>query len=101
MIDPATMPERCYTMLKSLNEFDKQEIRGIVRGLLASTFNLLAAKQNKLAGECYIVLLTTIIDEFRIDIASTKVRNKLKLAKILPFADDAEEVQALERELLA
>ena len=37
MIDPATMPERCYTMLKSLNAFDKQELRGVVRGLLAKT----------------------------------------------------------------
>ena len=36
-IDPKTMPERCYTMLKSLNEFDKLEIAGVVRGLLAKT----------------------------------------------------------------
>lgn len=36
-IDPATMPERCYTMVKSLNEFDKLEVAGVVRGLLAKT----------------------------------------------------------------
>jgi hypothetical protein len=36
-IDPKTMPERCYTMLKSLNEFDKLEVAGVVRGLLAKT----------------------------------------------------------------
>jgi hypothetical protein len=31
------MPERCYTMLKSLNEFDKLEVAGVVRGLLTKT----------------------------------------------------------------
>src|SRR5580693_2035392 len=36
-IDPDTMPERCYTMLKSLNEFDKLEVTGVVRGLLSKT----------------------------------------------------------------
>jgi hypothetical protein len=37
MIDPATMPERCYTMLKSLNEFERHKIRGVVSGMLAKT----------------------------------------------------------------
>src|SRR5438128_2469924 len=28
-IAPDTMPERCYIMIKSLSEFDKQEIAGV------------------------------------------------------------------------
>ena len=68
--------------------------------LQAGTFNMLAAKQNKLAGECYIVLLTAIIDEFGIEKANEKVKNKLKLAKMLPFTDGPEQGKALELELL-
>jgi hypothetical protein len=36
-IDIDTMPERIYTMLKSLAEFDKLHLRGVIRGLLAKT----------------------------------------------------------------
>jgi hypothetical protein len=61
---------------------------------------MLAAKQNKLAGECYIVLLTAIIDEFGIEKADAKIKNKLKLAKMLPFTDSPEQGKALELELL-
>jgi hypothetical protein len=68
--------------------------------LKAETFNMLAAKQNKLAGECYIVLLTAIIDEFGIEKADAKIKNKLKLAKMLPFTDSPEQGKALELELL-
>lgn len=68
--------------------------------LQAETFNMLAASQNKLAGECYIVLLTAIIDEFGIEKADAKVKNKLKLAKMLPFTDGPDETRALELELL-
>jgi hypothetical protein len=68
--------------------------------LKAESFNMLAGKQNKLAGECYIVLLTAIIDEFGIAKADAKVKNKLKLAKMLPFTDGPEQARALELELL-
>jgi hypothetical protein len=68
--------------------------------LKAETFNMLAASQNKLAGECYMVLLTAIIDEFGIAKADAKIGNKLKLAKMLPFTDGPEQGKALERELL-
>ncbi len=68
--------------------------------LEAETLNMLAAQQNKLAGECYIVLLTAIIDEFRIENANEKVKNKLKLAKMLPFTDGPDQAKALELELL-
>lgn len=68
--------------------------------LKPDTFNTLAANQNKLAGECYIAVLTAVIDEFSITKADPKIKNKLKLAKMLPFTDTQEEGRALERELL-
>ena len=55
--------------------------------LKAETFNLLAAKHNYFAGECYIVLLTAIIDEFGIEKADAEIKNKLDRAKRLPFTD--------------
>ena len=68
--------------------------------LKAESFNLLASKQNKLAGECFIVLLTAIIDEFGLDKADAKKKNKLKLAKMYPFIDSPEDRAKVERELL-
>lgn len=68
--------------------------------LKAETFNMLAASQNKLAGECYFIVLTAIIDVFGIDKADVKVKEKLKLAKMLPFTDSLDEAKALESELL-
>jgi|HubBroStandDraft_1064217.scaffolds.fasta_scaffold70302_2 hypothetical protein len=35
--DSATLGERLYTVLKSLNEFDKKEIHGVLSGLVAET----------------------------------------------------------------
>jgi hypothetical protein len=68
--------------------------------LKADTFNMLAGKQNKLAGDCYIVLLAAVIDEFKIGIADEKKKNKLKLAKMYPFIDSPEARAQVERELL-
>jgi hypothetical protein len=68
--------------------------------LKAESFNMLAAKQNKLAGECFIVLLTAIIEEFGIGKADAKKKNKLKLAKLYPFIDSPEDRAKVEQELL-
>lgn len=68
--------------------------------LKVESFNMLAAKQNKLAAECYAVLLTAMIDEFGIDKADPKKKNKLKLARLYPFADDPMERAQMEQELL-
>jgi len=35
--DVLTATERFYTVLKSLNEFDKQEVKRVIAGLLAKT----------------------------------------------------------------
>lgn len=69
--------------------------------LKAETFNMLAAHQNKLAGECYIVLLESVIDEFGISKADGKMKNKLKVAKVLPFTDSPEQAAELQRELMS
>ena len=69
--------------------------------LKAESFNLLAGKQNKLAGECFVVVLTAVIDEFGIAKADDKKKNKLKLAKLYPFMDNPEERAMVEKELLS
>jgi hypothetical protein len=68
--------------------------------LKPESFNMLAGWQNRLAGECYVVLLTAIIDEFGIGKADAKIKNKLKLARRLPFTDGPEPTRALKMELL-
>ncbi|MGH9436688.1 MAG: DUF5677 domain-containing protein [Terriglobia bacterium] len=68
--------------------------------LKPESFSMLAAKQNKLAGECFVGLLTAIIDEFGIAKADAKKKNKLKLAKLYPFIDSPEDRAEAERELL-
>jgi hypothetical protein len=82
-----------------LSWFAHSGLTGFVN-LKADTFNMLGANQNKLAGECYIIVLTAIIDEFGLSKVNPKVKNKLKLAKMLPFTDTPEEGRAIERELL-
>ena len=82
-----------------LSWFVHSGLTGFVN-LRAESFNMLAAKQNKLAGECFIVVLTAIIDEFGIDKADAKKKNKLKLAKMYPFIDSPEDRAKVERELL-
>jgi len=68
--------------------------------LKAESFDMLAGKQNKLAGECYIVVLTAIIDEFGIGKVDEKKKNKLKLARIYPFIDSPDTRAEVEQELL-
>jgi hypothetical protein len=69
--------------------------------LPARTFNLEAGKQNKLAGECFSILLTAVIEEFGIERSDAKIKNKLKRARLLPFTDSADEAAAVEAALLA
>ena len=68
--------------------------------LPARTFNQEAGKQNKLAGECYSVLLTAVIEEFGIEKSDAKIKNKLKRARLLPFTDSPDEAAAVEAALL-
>jgi hypothetical protein len=69
--------------------------------LQAETFNTLSGYQNKVAGECFESVLEAIIDEFRVVESDPRVKNKLKLAKLLPFTDTPEEGEALVRAVLS
>jgi hypothetical protein len=64
------------------------------------TFNMLAAKQFKLAAESYEILLTAIIRETEIEKTDPRIKNKLRLAKLLPFTDSPDEADALTRAAL-
>jgi hypothetical protein len=62
---------------------------------------MLAAKHNLIAGDCYAVLLTFVIDEFRIEKADAKIKDKLRAAEMLPFTTDNDKANALKLELLS
>ena len=66
----------------------------------SETFLLLAGCQFALAGRCYALLLTSIIDEFHLTKADVLIKNRLKYANMLPFTDTDEQQDALKRELL-
>jgi hypothetical protein len=68
--------------------------------LKGESFDMLAGNQNKLAGECFMIVLTAVIDEFGVPKADPKIKYKLKLAQMLPFTDTPAEGGALERAML-
>jgi hypothetical protein len=49
---------------------------------------------------CYMVLLTNVIEEFKLVIADDKIKGKMPYAQMMSFTDTDEQLQALERELL-
>jgi hypothetical protein len=79
-----------YTHAAGLTGFDLQ----------SDTFLMLAGCQFALAARCYALLLTSIIDEFRLSKADAKIKSRLKYANMLPFTDTDEQAHALESELL-
>jgi hypothetical protein len=64
--------------------------------LKAETLNMAATSGNKLAAECYAALLTAIIEEFGVEKADPKIKNRLTLARMLPFTDGSDQAKALE-----
>jgi hypothetical protein len=68
--------------------------------LKKETYPLLAGVYFQLAGMCYMALLTSVIEKFKLSIADEKVKNKMRYAQMMPFTDTDEQLQALERELL-
>ena len=69
--------------------------------LKASSFELLAGTLFQLAGECYMVLLISVIKEFKLTKADEKIESRMKYAQMMPFTDTDEQLQALEKQLLA
>jgi Family of unknown function (DUF5677) len=68
--------------------------------LKASSFELLAASHFQLAGEFYMILLSSIIDEYDLLKIDPRIKNRMKLAQQMPFTDTEGELKALERELV-
>jgi len=79
-----------YTHSAGLTGFD----------LKRETYALLAGIYFELAAMCYMVLLTSVIEEFKLAIADDKIKSKMRYAQMIPFTDTDEQLQALERELL-
>jgi hypothetical protein len=71
-----------------------------VANLGATTFALLAGVAFNIAMESYMEILTAIIDEFKIIKADPKLKDKMMLAKMLPFTDTPEEANRLQRAFL-
>jgi hypothetical protein len=68
--------------------------------LKPSSYELLTGTLFQLAGECYMVLLTAVIKQFKLTTADEKIESKMKYAQMMPFTDTDEQLQALEKELL-
>jgi hypothetical protein len=68
--------------------------------LKRETYPLLAGVYFELSAMCYMVLLTSVIEEFKLVIADEKIKSKMRYAQMLPFTDTDEQLQALERALL-
>jgi hypothetical protein len=60
----------------------------------------LAGVYFELAAMCYMVLLTSVIEEFKLTAADGRIKSKMRYAQMMPFTDTDEQLQALERGLL-
>jgi hypothetical protein len=68
--------------------------------LKRETYPLLAGVYFELAAMCYMALLTSVIEEFKLTAADDKIKSKMRYAQMMPFTDTDEQLQALERGLL-
>jgi hypothetical protein len=68
--------------------------------LKRETYPLLAGVYFELAAMCYMVLLNSVIEEFKLAVADDKIKSKMRFAQMMPFTDTDEQLQALERTLL-
>jgi hypothetical protein len=68
--------------------------------LTAKSYSLLAGVHFELACMCYMALLASVIEEFKLAAVDEKIRNRMRFAHIMPFTDTDEELQALGQELL-
>jgi Family of unknown function (DUF5677) len=72
---------------------------GIVN-LQKESFRALAGVAFTVILQSYMIVLTAIIDEFKISSANEKIKDKMTLAKMLPFTNGPTEELALTRALL-
>jgi len=73
---------------------------GIVN-LEKESFRALAAIAFTVILKSYMILMTAVIDEFKISKASEKIKRKMTLAKMLPFTDGRAEAEALAHAILS
>ena len=64
------------------------------------SFRALAGLAFTVVFKSYMILLTAVIDEFRIFNADEKIKEKMTLAKMLPFTSGPAQELALTRALL-
>ena len=64
------------------------------------SFRALAAVAFTVIQQSYMILMTAVIDEFKISSANEKIKDKMLLAKMLPFTNGPAEQMALTRALL-
>jgi hypothetical protein len=81
-----------------LSRYVHSGLTGVVN-LKAETFTLVCGCAFKLAADAYGEVLTTMIREFNMAIASEKIEDKLKAARLLPLTDTPEEADQLLRAL--
>ena len=74
-------------------------LTGIVN-LKAETFTVMCGLAFKLAADCHRETLLTMIEEFKLEKANQKIKEKLKVATLLPLTDTPEQADSL-RELAA
>jgi hypothetical protein len=72
---------------------------GIVN-LQKESFRALVGVAFTVVWQSYMILLAAVIDEFRISSADEKIKDKMTLAKMLPFTNGPDEELALTRALL-
>jgi hypothetical protein len=71
-----------------------------VLNMKTESLNMLAGVHNRLAGNCYVILLIEVIKEFELVKIDPLINSKLDLAEKLPFTTGPDMAAALEQELL-
>lgn len=66
-----------------------------VANLNADTFTAICGAANKSSTDSYEHILQSMIEEFKISIADPKIKNKLEVAKLLPFTKTTQEAKSL------
>jgi len=70
-----------------------------VLNVKAEGFAHICANAFKLSVEAYYEVLLTVIRRFKITKADDRIEHKLKVARLFPFADTPEQVDALTRSI--
>jgi len=74
-------------------------LTGVVN-LRAETFTYLCSYAFKLAADAYWESLLVMVREFKIEKANEKIRQKMRIAMLLPFTKDPAQAEELVKELL-